>query len=98
MNTRKLVAWNLRRLRVASGLSQEALGTDSGVDRAYVGRLERGEENPTIALLDRLSAALHVHVSQLFVEPRSGDAAPRPMKGGRRPSVTKRKTTKRRVV
>jgi len=52
MDARKLVAWNLRRLRVSQNLSQEALGLHSDVDRTYVGRLERGLENPTVALLE----------------------------------------------
>jgi transcriptional regulator with XRE-family HTH domain len=48
MNGRKLVAWNLRRLRVRQGLSQEKLAADAGVDRAYMSRLERELENPTV--------------------------------------------------
>jgi len=36
MNGRKLVAWNLRRLRVGQQLSQEKLAADAGVDRAYM--------------------------------------------------------------
>jgi transcriptional regulator with XRE-family HTH domain len=86
MDGRELVAWNLRRLRVQEGLSQEALGADAGVDRAYVGKLERGAENPTIALLGRLAKALKVPVSEFFVKPRSGDRPPLPLKGGRRGS------------
>jgi transcriptional regulator with XRE-family HTH domain len=45
MNGRALVAWNLRRIRVKRGLSQERLAFDSSVDRSYVGGLERREEN-----------------------------------------------------
>ncbi|WP_376711816.1 helix-turn-helix domain-containing protein [Bradyrhizobium japonicum] len=48
MEGRQLVAWNLRRLRVLRSLSQEALAADAEVDRSYVGRLERAEENPTV--------------------------------------------------
>lgn len=84
MNGSELVAWNLRRIRVRQGLSQEALGADAGVDRAYVGRLERGEENPTVALLDRLAAALSVHISDLLAKPKPGEAAPKPLRGGRK--------------
>jgi transcriptional regulator with XRE-family HTH domain len=39
--------------RVKRGLSQERLAFDAGVDRSYVGGLERREENPTVDLLDR---------------------------------------------
>ena len=55
MNGRGLVAWNLRRIRVKRGLSQERLAFDSGVDRSYVGGLERRTENPTVDVLDRLA-------------------------------------------
>jgi transcriptional regulator with XRE-family HTH domain len=73
MNGRKLVAWNLRRLRVGRRLSQEKLAADAGVDRAYMSRLERELENPTVALLDRLARALSAHISEFFVEPKAGE-------------------------
>jgi transcriptional regulator with XRE-family HTH domain len=85
MNGRKLVAWNLRRLRVGQRLSQETLAADAGVDRAYVGRLERELENPTVALLDRLAKALAAHISEFFIEPKTGEARPQPLPGGRPP-------------
>jgi transcriptional regulator with XRE-family HTH domain len=84
MEGRKLVAWNLRRLRVLRELSQEKLGVDADVDRTYVGRLERAVENPTLAVLDRLARALSVHISELLVPPRPGEPRPQPLKGGRR--------------
>jgi transcriptional regulator with XRE-family HTH domain len=86
MKGRELVAWNLRRLRVVQGLSQEKLAADASVDRAYVGRLERALENPTIALLDRLAGALSAHVSEFFVRPKPNEAAPKPLPGGRHPA------------
>lgn len=66
------------------GFSQEKLAFDSGVDRSYVGSLERREENPTIDLLDRLSKTLSVHISEFFVEPTKGATAPKPLRPGRR--------------
>jgi transcriptional regulator with XRE-family HTH domain len=86
MNGRALVAWNLRRLRVKRGLSQEQLAFDAGVDRSYVGGLERREENPTVGVLDRLAKTLSVHVSEFFVEPAKGSPAPKPLRSGRRPA------------
>jgi transcriptional regulator with XRE-family HTH domain len=50
------LAWNLRRISVKRGLSQERLAYDAEVDRSYVGGLERREENPTVDVLDRLAA------------------------------------------
>ena len=58
MRGRALVAWNLRQIRVNRGLSQKKLAFDAGIDRSYVGGLEREEENPTVDLLDRLAKAL----------------------------------------
>lgn len=84
MDGRALVAWNLRRLRVARGLSQERLAADAEVDRSYVGGLERGTENPTVAVLDRLAAALGVHISEVFAEPPRGTSRPSPLRAGRR--------------
>lgn len=84
MNGRALVAWNLRRVRVAQGLSQETLATDAGVDRAYLGGLERESENPTVDLLYRIAVALSVPMSELFVAPKKGERRPQPLRGGRR--------------
>jgi transcriptional regulator with XRE-family HTH domain len=55
MDGRKLVGLNVRRLRVTKGISQERLAFDSGVDRSYLGGMERGEENPTVDVLERLA-------------------------------------------
>jgi transcriptional regulator with XRE-family HTH domain len=84
MDVRELVAWNLRRLRVKQHISQEDLAVDAGVDRTYVGGIERGQENPTIVILDRLATALSIHISALFKKPRLGSSKPKPLRGGRR--------------
>jgi transcriptional regulator with XRE-family HTH domain len=76
------VAWNLRRIRTERGLSQEALALNANVDRSYVGRLERGEENPTITILDRLASALGVAADELLA--RTQGPKPRPLPGGRK--------------
>ena len=58
MKAGALVARNIRRLRVANRLSQEVLAVDAEIDRTYVSRLERGLENPTVAVLERIAKAL----------------------------------------
>ncbi|SFV08836.1 Helix-turn-helix [Methylobacterium sp. UNCCL125] len=78
------MAWNLRRVRVAQGLSQERLAADAGVDRAYLGGLERQAENPTVDLLDKVAEALAVPLGELFVAPAEGAPPPAPLRGGRR--------------
>jgi transcriptional regulator with XRE-family HTH domain len=84
MKGRALVAWNLRRLRVRRGLSQERLAYDADVDRSYVGGLERQAENPTVDVLDRLARTLEVPLSELFKQPRSGASPPKPLRSGRK--------------
>ena len=86
MDVRKLVAWNLRRLRVKQGLAQEALAVDAEIDRTYVSRLERGMENPTVGVLDRLARALGVEIVDFFAKPEPGARPPQPLPSGRRPS------------
>ncbi len=85
MDGRARVAWNLRRIRVERGFSQESLAVDADVDRTYVSGIERQEFNPTIDLLDRLAAALSIDLSDL-VAPLAPDASePMPLRSGRRP-------------
>jgi transcriptional regulator with XRE-family HTH domain len=50
-DVRKLVGRNVRRLRIAAGISQAELAERMGVDRAYVGGLELGQRNPTVVTL-----------------------------------------------
>lgn len=87
MRGRELLSWNVRRIRVERGLSQEALAADTAVDRTWVSDLERGKANPTIVVLDRLADALGVHLSVLFAEPPKEAERPMPLRGGRRPKV-----------
>nr|WP_137829493.1 helix-turn-helix transcriptional regulator [Methylobacterium sp. L1A1] len=84
MDARAIIGWNLRRLRVAHGLSQERLAFASGIDRAYVGRVERGSENVTIMTLEAMAGALAVPVAALLVEPEPGASPPLPLRAGRR--------------
>jgi transcriptional regulator with XRE-family HTH domain len=84
MKVQERVAWNLRRLRVERGLSQEKLAIDAELERRHVGAIERAEENPTVATLDRLAAILGVDVVELLVRPRPGAKAPHGLRPGRR--------------
>jgi transcriptional regulator with XRE-family HTH domain len=83
MDTRKTIGWNVRLLRVERGLSQERLALEADIDRSYVGRIERGTENVTVAALDAIAAALSVPVSRLFIEPDES-VPPRPLPSGRK--------------
>jgi transcriptional regulator with XRE-family HTH domain len=84
MNGRSLVARNVRRIRVTKGVSQERLAFDSGIDRSYLGGIEREAENPTVDLLDRLAGTLGVPLAELFAEANSVERKSDGLKRGRR--------------
>jgi transcriptional regulator with XRE-family HTH domain len=67
-DVRKLVGRNVKRLRIAAGISQAELAERMGVDRAYVSGLELGQRNPTIVTLWHLSKALSVKLQSFFHE------------------------------
>lgn len=90
MDARSLVALNLRRLRVAKGIAQEALAVDAEIDRTYVSRLERNLENPTVAVLERISAALDVPIIEFFAVPRAGARPPATLPKGRKTTMMRR--------
>jgi transcriptional regulator with XRE-family HTH domain len=58
MESREILAANLKRLRKAKGLSQEELAHRVGIDRTYVSALERKVYAASIDLVDRLAKAL----------------------------------------
>jgi transcriptional regulator with XRE-family HTH domain len=68
MDWNRIVAGNLRRLRLERKLTQEQLGHEAGIDLTYVGRIERNQKNPTVDVIGRLAAALGVHPSAFFHE------------------------------
>ncbi len=86
MRGRELVGRNVRRIRVAKGVSQERLAFDSGVDRSYLGGVERGEENPTVDTLDRLAATLAVPLKEFFADQDANGPAPEGLPPGRKPA------------
>lgn len=86
MSACKVVARNIRRLRVKRQVSQEALAVDAGIDRTYVSRLERGLENPTVRILEKLAAALDSNIVDFFELPKRGEAPLKPLPSGRKRS------------
>lgn len=70
---------------MAKGLSQEKLALEAGIDRSYVGRIERGTENVTVSALETLALILNVPVSELFSEFDDATSQPSPLPSGRKP-------------
>lgn len=69
MDVRQRLATNVRRLRKATGLSQEDFANEHGIDRTYVSAIERGRRNPTILIVERFALAFNVDVTELLEEP-----------------------------
>jgi transcriptional regulator with XRE-family HTH domain len=67
-DVRRMVGRNVRRLRIAAGLSQAELAERMGVDRAYVSGLELGQRNPTVLTLWHMAKALGVKLRLFFDE------------------------------
>ncbi len=68
MDMRKLVGRNVRRLRLAAGITQEQYAERSGFSQQYISDLERGRRNPTIVSLFELSQALGASPRDLIAE------------------------------
>lgn len=68
-DTQKALGTAIRARRSAIlGLSQERLGEMAGLNRTYVGGIERGVRNPTYRNLVRLAVALDVPLSELVAQ------------------------------
>lgn len=68
MEWEKIVGENIRRLRKDRGLSQEALAGEAGLAMRHLGRIERGEGNPTVAILGQLADVLGVHPTAFYAQ------------------------------
>ncbi|MFV1872765.1 MAG: helix-turn-helix domain-containing protein [Oleiphilus sp.] len=56
----------LRKKRKEYGISQDDLALKSGIDRSYVGRIERGEVNVTLDKVYQLASVLKCHARDLL--------------------------------
>ena len=75
MKTKKIIPVHRKRLGAALraqrqklGLSQEKLAEIADCHRNFVGRLERGEQNPTVDMLVRFAKALKCNINELMKE------------------------------
>jgi transcriptional regulator with XRE-family HTH domain len=72
----------LRAERLARGWPIERLAAASGVSRAMISKIERGESSPTAVVLGKLSAALELSVSELLGPGGAGGAGAGNLTGG----------------
>ena len=57
---------NIRNIRKQKKVSQEELARKAGIDRAFVGRIERGEQNPTILTIYKIIYALNIDAKEIL--------------------------------
>ncbi|KQV84549.1 XRE family transcriptional regulator [Rhizobium sp. Root1220] len=70
----KAIGIRIRKIRMEKSLTLDDLANASGVSRAMISRIERGEASPTASLLARVCAALGLSLSSFFAD--DGKASP----------------------
>ncbi|RWX74824.1 XRE family transcriptional regulator [Neorhizobium lilium] len=86
MSPRELLAWNVKKLRVAKGVSQERLSLEAHLERVAISQIERRRINPGLDSLGKIAEALGVPIKDLFKEPLPGESEPTNLRPGRRNS------------
>lgn len=66
---RSTVATNVRRYRLARGLSQQDFAHEIEMDRTYYGGVERGERNVSIDNIERIATGLGISPHLLLLTP-----------------------------
>lgn len=77
-----LVGLNVRRHRLAAGMTQEELAFRAGMDRTYLSDIERGRRNPTLLTMQDVATPLNLSVANLLegsdaIDPPKGPSRPR---------------------
>ncbi|GAA3846412.1 hypothetical protein GCM10022626_14270 [[Pseudomonas] carboxydohydrogena] len=65
-SSKRILARNLRRLRLERGWSQDDLAAEADVRQALVSAIEVETANPTLETLDRVATALGVELAKLL--------------------------------
>ncbi len=70
MTLRRILAQNLRRVRQERSLTQEELADLAGINRNYVGMIEREENAASVDVLESLAKALNIEAADLLAKIR----------------------------
>lgn len=62
------LSWRIKSDRVARGWTLDEFAEKSGVSRAMISKIERGEASPTAAILARLASGLGISLATLFAD------------------------------
>ena len=65
-NSAKKLGDNIRRIRLAKGMTQGDLCRKLEVDRGYMSNVESGKKNPTLSTIERIAKALDVSIEGLM--------------------------------
>ncbi|CCA93103.1 MULTISPECIES: helix-turn-helix domain-containing protein [Novosphingobium] len=66
---RNVLATNIRRCRLATGMSQQDFALEIEMDRTYFGGVERGERNVSIDNIERIAKGLEISPYLLLMAP-----------------------------
>lgn len=62
----KTLGTHIKDIRLKKAMSQEDLANDADIPISQIGRIERGEINPTVSTLYAIAKALEIHHRELF--------------------------------
>ena len=71
-NAQKSLAVNVKRLRLAKGITQEELAFLAEIDRTYASQIERAIANPSLGIICALADALGTTYEKLMTEAQLG--------------------------
>ena len=60
------VAENIKKIRMAKGLSQKEVTISSGLDTAQYSRIENGKTDPSVTTLERIAKAMNISLAEIF--------------------------------
>lgn len=84
--SQKAFGSRIRELRIAADMSQEDLSEKCGMFRTYVSRIETGDANPTLTMINALAVSLKVPIGDLFIHAKKGSTPRRVSPKSARPS------------
>jgi transcriptional regulator with XRE-family HTH domain len=65
-NSQDLLGRRIRTLRTQKGWTQQHLGDVADVNYKFLGEIERGSQNPSLTVLEKIAKALGVELYELF--------------------------------
>ena len=73
MDLKEVMAINLRRMRHATGMTQEELAERAGLSARYIGAIERADVSASVTVLGQIADALGIEAGELVRAPHRKD-------------------------